>query len=126
MQNNKNRPVYLNLFAIHLPITGLISVLHRVTGVVWVLLLPLSLALFQRSIENEAGYAQVLTLLSGMPARLALLLALWLFAQHLFSGVRHLLLDLDIGVSLNSARSSAIWVFAASAGVTLLAAWWLL
>ncbi len=126
MQNNKNRPVYLNLFAIHLPITGLISVLHRVTGVLWVLLLPLSLALFQRSLENEAGYTQVRTLLSGMPARLALLVALWLFAQHLFSGLRHLFLDLDIGVSLKSARSSAAWTFVASAVVTLLAALWLL
>jgi succinate dehydrogenase / fumarate reductase cytochrome b subunit len=126
MQNNKNRPVYLNLFAIHLPITGLISVLHRVTGVLWVLLLPLSLALFQRSLENEAGYAQVRTLLSGTPARLVLLVVLWLFVQHLFSGLRHLFLDLDIGVSLKSARSSAAWTFVASAGVTLLAALWLL
>lgn len=126
MQNNKNRPVYLNLFAIRLPFTGMVSILHRVTGVLWVLMLPVALALFQRSLENEAGYAQVRAWLSGTPARLVLLLALWLFAQHLFSGVRHLLLDLDIGVSLKSARRSAAWTVVASAGTTLLAALWLL
>lgn len=126
MQNNKNRPVYHNLLAIHLPITGLASIVHRVTGVLWVLLLPLALGLLQRSLENEAGYAQVRALMNGTPAKLALLLALWLFVQHLFSGVRHLFLDLDIGVSLNSARKSATWTFLASGGVTLLAAWWLL
>lgn len=126
MQNNKKRPEYRNLFAIHLPITGLISILHRVTGVLWVLLLPLSLALLQRSVENEVGYAQVRALLGSVPAQLALLLALWLFVQHLFSGVRHLFLDLGVGVSLSSARKSAAWAFLASAGVTLLAAWWLL
>lgn len=125
MQKNKNRPVYLNLFAIHLPITGVVSILHRVTGVLWVLLLPLALALLQRSLESEVGYAQVRTLMSGTAARLAALLALWLFAQHFFFGVRHLLLDLDIGVSLASARRSAGWTFVASAGVTLLAAVWL-
>jgi len=126
MQKSKNRPVYLDLFAIHLPITGLVSVLHRVTGVVWVLLLPLALALLQRSLEGEAGYAQVRALMSGVGARLVLLLALWVFAQHFFSGVRHLLLDLDIGVTLASARRSALWTFIASAAVTLLAALWLL
>jgi len=126
MQKNKNRPVYLDLFAIHLPITGLVSVLHRVTGVVWVLLLPLALALLQRSLEGESGYAQVRALMSGVGARLVLLLALWVFAQHFFSGVRHLLLDLDIGVTLASARRSALWIFIASAAVTLLAALWLL
>lgn len=126
MQNNKNRPIYLNLIAIHLPITGMVSILHRVSGVLWVLLLPLVLALLQRSLENEAGYAQVRALLSGTPARLVLLLALWLFIQHLFSGVRHILLDLDIGVTLASARRSAAWIFIASIGTTLLAALWLL
>lgn len=126
MHNKKNRPVYLNLFAIHLPITGLASIVHRVTGVLWVLLLPLALGLFQRSLENEAGYAQVRALMDGMPAKLALLLALWLFAQHFFSGLRHLFLDLGMGVSLNSARRSAVWTFVASAGVVTFAALWLL
>ena len=126
MQNNKNRPVYLNLFAIHLPITGMVSILHRVTGVLWVLLLPIVLTLFQRSLENEASYLQVRALFSGTPARLVMLLLLWLFAQHFFSGLRHLLLDLDIGATLVVARSSAIWVFIASVGTTLLAALWLL
>jgi len=126
MQKSKNRPVYLDLIAIHLPITGVVSLLHRVTGVVWVLCLPLALALLQRSLEGEAGYAQVRALMSGVGARLVLLLALWVFAQHFFSGVRHLLLDLDIGVTLASARRSALWIFIASAAVTLLAALWLL
>jgi succinate dehydrogenase / fumarate reductase, cytochrome b subunit len=126
MQKNKNRPVYLNLFAIHLPITGMVSILHRITGVLWVLLLPFALALFQRSVENETGYAQVRALLSGTPARLVLLLAVWLFVQHFFSGLRHLLLDIDIGTSLEGARCSAVWAFVASACITLLAALWLL
>lgn len=125
MQNNKHRPVYLNLFAIHLPITGVVSALHRVTGVFTLLLLPAALALLQRSLDGEAGYAQVRALISGPAGRLAAVLAIWLFAQHFFSGLRHLLLDLDIGVTLGCARRSAGGVFLASAAATLLAAWWL-
>jgi succinate dehydrogenase / fumarate reductase cytochrome b subunit len=125
MQNNKHRPVYLNLFAIHLPITGVVSVLHRVTGVLSMLLVPVALALLQRSLDGENGYAQVRALMSGPAGRLAAVLAIWLFAQHFFSGLRHLLLDLDIGVALACARRSAGGVFLASAAVTILAVWWL-
>jgi succinate dehydrogenase / fumarate reductase cytochrome b subunit len=125
MQNNKHRPVYLNLFAIHLPITGLVSVLHRVTGVLSMLLVPVALVLLQRSLDGESGYAQVRALMSGPAGRLAAVLAIWLFAQHFFSGLRHLLLDLDIGVALSSARRSAGAVFLAGAAVALLAVWWL-
>ncbi|MBI5613174.1 MAG: succinate dehydrogenase, cytochrome b556 subunit [Gammaproteobacteria bacterium] len=126
MQNNKHRPVYLNLLAIHLPITGLVSVLHRVTGVLALLLVPAALALLQRSFEGESGYAQARALLASPAGRLAAVVAIWLMTQHFFSGLRHLLLDLDIGVALAGARRSAAAVFLASAAVTLLAAWRLL
>ncbi len=125
MQNNKHRPVYLNLFAIHLPITGLVSALHRVTGVLAMLLLPVALALLRRSLDGESGYAQARALLSGPAGRLTAILAIWLMAQHFFSGLRHLLLDLDIGVALACARRSAGAVFLAGAAVALLAVWWL-
>lgn len=126
MHNNKHRPVYLNLYAMHLPITGLVSVLHRVTGVLSMLLLPLALALLQRSLDGEGGYAQVRALMNGLTGRLTAVVVMWLFAQHFFSGLRHLLLDLDIGVTLACARRSAGWAFLASTAVTLLTAWWLL
>jgi len=126
MQNNKHRPVYLNLFAMHLPITGLVSALHRVTGVLSMLFLPAALALLQRSLDGEGGFAQVHALMNGSTGRLTAIALIWLFAQHFFSGLRHLLLDLDIGVTLACARRSAGWVFLASTAVTLLMAWWLL
>ncbi|OGI41782.1 MAG: succinate dehydrogenase, cytochrome b556 subunit [Candidatus Muproteobacteria bacterium RBG_16_64_11] len=126
MPNNKHRPVYLNLFAIHLPITGLVSVLHRVTGVLAMLLVPAALALLQRSLEGESGYAQARALIGSPAGRLAAVVTIWLMAQHFFSGLRHLLLDLDVGVTLAWARRSAAAVFLASAAVTLLAAWRLL
>jgi len=120
-----DRPVFLHLLRIHLPVTGWISILHRISGVLLFLLLPLPLYLWQRSLESDAAYAQVLEWLGSGPLRLLLLLLLWGFAHHLFAGIRHLLLDLDRGVDLARARASARLVLAADALVLLLLLWWL-
>lgn len=120
-----NRPVFLHLLQIHLPLTGWISILHRITGALLFLLLPLPIYLWQRSLESEAGYAQVLDWLESWPPRLLVLLLLWWFAHHLFAGIRYLLLDLDYGVGLAQARVSARLVLLGDALVLLILLWWL-
>lgn len=121
----RDRPVFLHLLRIHLPVTGWISILHRLTGVLLFLLLPLPLYLWQRSLESEAGYVQVLDWLGSWPLRMLFLLLLWWFAHHLFAGIRYLLLDLDRGVELARARVSARLVLFADALVIVLLLWWL-
>jgi succinate dehydrogenase / fumarate reductase cytochrome b subunit len=120
------RPVFLQLQHIHLPITGWVSITHRLTGALLFLLLPLPLYLWQRSLQGAAEYAQVLAWLGQWPLRLLLLLLLWWFAHHLFAGLRVLLLDLEYGVALAAARRSARWVFYADAAVLLAGGLWLL
>jgi succinate dehydrogenase / fumarate reductase cytochrome b subunit len=120
-----HRPVFLQLFKIHLPLTGWISILHRITGVLLFLLLPAPLYLWQRSLQDEAGFAQVLEWFSHWPLRILTLLLLWWFAHHLFAGIRFLLLDLDVGVGLQAARRSARWVLLADSAF-LLGGLWLL
>jgi succinate dehydrogenase / fumarate reductase cytochrome b subunit len=51
---------------------------------------------------------------SSLPGRIAVLVLVWLLAQHFWSGIRHLLLDLDIGIELAAARRGAWLVFAAA------------
>lgn len=122
---NTHRPVFLQLFKIHLPLTGWISILHRITGVLLFLLLPVPLYLWQRSLQDEAGFALVLEWLNHWPLRMLTLLLLWWFAHHLFAGIRFLLLDLDVGVGLRAARRSARWVLLADCAF-LLGGLWLL
>lgn len=112
--NKKNRPVYLNLFAIRLPITGIVSIIHRVTGVLLVLLSPVMVYFLQRSLQSEADFNLILECFSSLPARLLLLGVLWLFAQHFFSGIRHLLQDLDIGITQSAASKSSFLILACS------------
>ena len=124
--HKKNRPVYLNLLKIRLPIGGVVSITHRVTGVLLVLLLPVSVYLLQVSVDSESGFNRLAALFSTLPARVVMLFCLWLFAQHFFSGLRHLLLDLDIGISKTAARSGAWLTVAGSLLAVVLLAFGLL
>lgn len=114
MAQNGSRPVFLNLFRIRLPIGGIVSILHRFTGVLLVLSIPLMLYLLQQSLTDAATYAALVAALRAPGAKLLTLLALALLAQHFFSGLRHLLLDLDIGTGKAAARRLAWLTFAAT------------
>lgn len=123
-QRTATRPVYLNLLLIRQPIGAIVSILHRITGAFLALLTPFALWALQASLESAARFEQVRAMLSGGLGRAAVLLALWLLVQHLYSGVRHLLIDIDVGVELHSARRSA-WstVIASIITVVLLGVW---
>ena len=120
MGKNNKRPVYLNLFKIRLPVGGILSILHRATGAFLVLLLPIALYILQRSLQDPAAYAEIAAQASTLVGRLVVLLIVWVFAQHFFSGVRHLLLDIGIGDSKPAARRNAWLAFAASLAVVAL------
>lgn len=118
MQTTK-RPVFLSLHQTHLPLTGFVSIAHRLTGVLLFLLLPLLLYLLQHSLASEAAFDEVRQWLHSWPWRLLLLLLIWWFAHHLFAGLRFLLMDFDIGVQLPQARLGATLVLLAAAVVVL-------
>ncbi len=122
MDKNKKRPVHLNLFVIRLPVTGVVSILHRLTGVLLVLAFPVFLYLLQQSLRDPAGFAEVREFLRSPVGRAFSLLATWLVAQHFYSGIRHLLLDMDIGIERSRARLGA-WLVLAASGVTVLLVW---
>ncbi len=111
----RSRPVHLNLLQIHLPIMGIMSILHRASGALLVLAIPYFTYLLGLSLESEAGFALAQAQLSGWFLKLVLLILGWGVMHHLFSGIRFLLIDFDIGVKKASARQSA-WA------VTILAA----
>jgi succinate dehydrogenase / fumarate reductase cytochrome b subunit len=115
-KNNK-RPVYLNLLHIRLPVGGVVSILHRVTGVTLVLALPGGMFLLRQSLVSPESYSGVSALLKSLPMRIGLLLLALSIAHHFFAGLRHLLLDLDIGISKTGSRRGAWLVLAAVAAI---------
>lgn len=111
---NRKRPVFLNLFQIRLPVTGVVSIIHRATGVVLALAIPLFLYVLQRTLADPGAFDAARSWLGGWPGRALTLLVVWMLVQHLYSGIRHLLLDIDVGISLRGARRGAWLVFVAA------------
>ena len=111
MPPRSTKPVFLNLLQIKLPWMGLVSILHRITGLLLFLAIPLCFYLLELSLHGEAGFNQVVAIMQSLPFKLFALVLLWVFLHHLLAGIRFLLIDLDIGVNLPRARQSAVSVF---------------
>jgi len=115
----KPRPKYLNLLQIRLPVPGVISIMHRVSGAVLFLVIPLLLYLMQTSLESPNGFAAVRSLFATPLAKLVLIGLVWGFLHHFCAGIRYLVLDLDVGTDLAPARASSWAVLAVSIVLTL-------
>jgi succinate dehydrogenase / fumarate reductase cytochrome b subunit len=120
MDKNKNRPKYLNLFKIRMPITAVVSIGHRIAGLLMVIAVPFIIYAFQLSISSAAGYESVMAALDYPLAQGILVLLVWSFLHHFFSGIRILLIDIDVGVSRPVARISAWLVYCLALLITIL------
>jgi len=118
-----HRPVFLNLLRIRLPVTGWVSILHRLSGALLFLAFPLGVWALSVSLSGEAGFRLMAGCAAHPLARLVLVVLLWAFAQHFLAGLRHLALDVHWGVGLRRARQSSVAVLLASGLFALLAVW---
>lgn len=116
------RPVFFDLLRIRFPVTAIVSIGHRVSGVVLALFVPVLAYLLQLSLEGAERFSDVVALLQHLPVRFVIVLLAWALAHHVLAGVRHLLFDVHLGTRLGAARASAWAVFAIELLVVLLAA----
>jgi succinate dehydrogenase / fumarate reductase cytochrome b subunit len=117
---NDPRPVYLNLLKIRLPLTGIVSFAHRITGVLLFLALPFAVYLLDLSIESAQSFAKAQEILNQPMMLVVQILLLWSIAHHFFAGIRFLLIDADIGVEKSQARIGA-WLVLLAEAITLFA-----
>ena len=119
MTIKKKRPKNLDLTTIRLPLPGILSIIHRVSGAGIFLLLPVLLWLLQSSLASAESYALAKALVANPLVKLVLFGLIWLYLHHFCAGIRYLLLDLHKGIDLESARRSSKIVFAVSIALTL-------
>lgn len=118
------RPKYYDLNLAHLPLPGLLSIFHRISGVLLFFpLIPFGLVLLQDCLGSPAGYQYWKAFFAQTLVKLLLLGAVWMFAHHFFAGLRYLALDVHIGVDKPAANASAKLVFALGLITTALVAW---
>ena len=122
---NKNRPKHLALFKIKLPLPGIVSILHRASGVLLFFSLPFILWLFQSSLRSIETWTILANFMHSPLAKLVVLGMVWAFLHHLCAGIRYLLLDFHIGIGLAQARLSGKIVLAVSLLLTAVTGVWI-
>ena len=125
------RPVYRNIHVTQilryrLPPAGIVSILHRVSGVLMFVLLPFVIWLFDVSLTSEVSYERFtstfvagLGFLPGWFMKLVALALIWAYVHHFIAGVRHLWMDMTHSVSLAQGRVSALVTLGSSVLLTL-------
>lgn len=126
MNATTQRPVHLNLLKIKLPIGGVMSIIHRATGVFMFLSLPVLIYLLDLSLSGVAGFAKADSLVHSLVGVVFVFLLMWSIAHHLLAGIRYLLIDVDKGVEKEMARQTALGVTIAGPILALPLTWGLL
>ncbi|MDO9312685.1 MAG: succinate dehydrogenase, cytochrome b556 subunit [Nitrosomonas sp.] len=115
------RPKHLNLFKIRQPLPAVVSILHRISGALLFFPgIPLLLYSLQMLLQSQQSFEALQDCLRDPVIKVALLLPIWFFLHHLCAGIRHLALDLHIGVTLPQARMGSMLVVAAGILLTAL------
>jgi len=114
------RPVNLDIGTIDLPLPALASITHRITGVILVAGTAILLWLLDESLASEKGFNTLKTLASGFLVKLMVWGVLSALIYHSVAGIKHLIMDLGIGETLEGGQTGAKLVFAVSAMLIVL------
>lgn len=119
----KRRPQFRNIHVsqivqYRLPIAGIMSILHRVSGAAMFLLLPVLAWLFDLSLTSELSYAQLTEVTDSVIVKLTLCGLAWAFIHHFMGGIRHLVNDMHIGITKEASPKMATGFMVASLVVT--------
>ena len=128
----KQRPEFRNIHVsdlrnYRLPPAGIVSILHRISGVILFLLLPFVVWLFDTSVSSEVSFEVFTSAFSGgigfLPGWIIKLVTLGVIGAYLIhfcAGVRHVIADVTHNVSKEQGKSSATIVLAVAGALTVL------
>jgi len=112
-----------------LPAAGWASILHRISGALLFLLLPLAVWLFDASVTSEfsferfrAAFVAGIGFLPGWFIKLMVLGLIWGYLTHFFVGLRHLWMDVTHAMSKEQGKRTALIAIGLSLVLTLLCA----
>lgn len=103
----KNRPVYLNLKEFRFSLAAIVSMGHRVSGILLILSIPFLAYTLDLSLSGPEGFVAAQAITDGLFIQLLLFIVLWAILHHLLAGIRCLLIDFHIGVDSEISKLSA-------------------
>ena len=125
MTVNHKRPVNLDLGTLKFPPMAIASILHRISGLVLFILLPIMMYFLSASLKSSESFDHLQGVLTNPYSKLVL----WGFSSamtyHVIAGIRHIFMDMGIGEELVSARRSATMLIALAIILTLCLGVWI-
>ncbi|RFP78309.1 succinate dehydrogenase, cytochrome b556 subunit [Hydrogenophaga borbori] len=122
----RNINAFKDLTTYRLPAAGWVSILHRVSGLLMFLLLPLIVWLFDTSVSSEISFERFASAFAGggwLPGwllKLVVLALIWAYLHHFIAGLRHLWMDVSHdAVSKQFGKTSAVVTLVLSIGLTV-------
>ncbi len=106
----RERPVNLNVLSMRFPVTAIISIGHRITGVLIFFFLPMLLWMLGHVLSDASAYASMLHCLSQPSMRVLLWILLASVGYHIVAGLRHLLMDAHILSNSFTAGKISAWL----------------
>ncbi len=120
LKAKKQRPVWFNISPTNLPVPGLVSIFHRISGILLFVGIIWFLFLLDMSLTSPLGFAHFTSYMAHPLVKLVMLVLLWAFLHHFCAGIRYLLMDVHVGVKFPTARTSSFAVFAVSLILTVI------
>lgn len=123
----RNINVFTDVSTYRLPPAGIVSILHRVSGAIMLVLLPFIIWMFDKSVSSEISYDQFTSaftagigIVPGWFIKLVALALIWAYLHHIVAGVRHLYMDATHRVDKAFGRLSAIVTLVVSVALTVI------
>lgn len=121
----RSRPVNLDLATIRFPITAIVSITHRISGVVLLVGALILLWMLDVSLSSEQGFAQVKATLHYPLVKLIVWAVVAALGYHTVTGIRHMIMDLGYCETLKSGKVSAGFAIAVAAVLIVLSGVWI-
>jgi len=120
------RPVNLDLGTFKHPLISVVSISHRISGVILFVGLVFLFILFDTSLKNAAEFASAQTLLQeNFFAQFVTWGLLSALGFHFSAGMKHLVMDLGHGEELETANKAAKFVIGLTVILAVLAGVWI-
>ena len=103
----QNRPINLDLRTLHFPVMAITSIMHRVSGIIIFVCLPLMIYWLQLSLASNESYDHMLELLDKSYDKLILWGFLSALVYHFMAGIRHMIADFGYGETVVVAKKTA-------------------
>ena len=126
------RPININLFKIQLPLSAMLSITHRISGIlIFFLVLPVTAIVLSFVYDSQDSYNNFINFYSSnWLIKLFIISLVLIFQYHIFTGVRHMMMDFHLlEESLSSSFRSAVitlFLFLLNAVATVWIMLWIL